>query len=281
MSGFDPAWLKLREPADHRARSADLLASLARHFAEREAITVVDLGAGLGSNLRATAPALPLRQHWVLIDHDVALLADACEAIAAWADSARPTTAGLEIVKVGRAVRVEVKHADLAADPAVFAARAPDLVTAAALLDLVSQQWIERFAAALVAARAPLYAVLDYDGTNTWSPPHAADAAMLAAFRHHQTRDKGFGPAAGPRAHALLAESLAARGYAIERATSPWRLGPEDTPLVRALARGFAEAVDETGEVARHDVADWLALRLGDGTACTVGHEDLLAIPAR
>jgi hypothetical protein len=276
---FDPAWLKLREPADHRARSQELLASLARHFAQREAIAVVDLGAGLGSNLRATAPSLPLRQHWVLLDYDAALLADACDAIAAWADTVRPTTAGLEIEKAGRSVRVEVKHADLAADPATFAAHAPDLVTAAALFDLVSEQWIERFSAALAQARVPLYAVLDYDGTNTWSPPHPADAAMLAAFQRHQTRDKGFGPAAGPRATDLVAKRLEAEGYRVARASSPWRLGPEDAALVRALAGGFAEAVDETGEMPRHDIAEWRALRVAGGVSCTVGHEDLLAIP--
>jgi hypothetical protein len=278
---FDAAWLKLREPADHRARSAELLAALAHHFAEHKAITAVDLGAGLGSNLRATAPALPGRQHWVLIDHDAALLADACDAIAAWADTVRPTTAGLEIEKAGKSVRVEVKHADLAADPAAFAAHAPDLVTAAALLDLVSEKWIGRFAAVLSKARVPLYAVLDYDGTNTWSPPHAADQTMLAAFQKHQERDKGFGPAAGARAHGLLAKQLEPKGYRVERAASPWQLGPEDAVLVRALAEGFAKAVDETGEVSRHDVADWLALRAADGVNCTVGHEDLLAIPAR
>jgi hypothetical protein len=276
---FDAAWLKLREPADHRARNADLLAALARHFAEHKAITVVDLGAGLGSNLRATAPALPARQHWVLIDHDAALLADACDAIAAWADTVRPTTAGLEIEKAGKSVRVEVKNVDLAADPAAFAPHAPDLVTAAALLDLVSEPWIARFCAALVRARVPLYAVLDYDGTNAWSPPHPADAAMLVAFQKHQARDKGFGPAAGSRAHELLAKQLEAKGYRVARASSPWRLGPDDAPLVRALAEGFAQAVEETGAVPKATVADWLAKRRAAGTTCSVGHEDLLAIP--
>jgi hypothetical protein len=278
---FDAAWLTLREPADHRARSQELLAALTRHFAEREAITVVDLGAGLGSNLRATVPALPARQHWVLIDHDAALLADACDALAAWADAVRPTTAGLELEKADKSVRVEVKNVDLAADPAAFATHTPDLVTAAALLDLVSEPWIERFAAALSEARLPLYAVLDYDGSNTWSPPHPADAKMLAAFQRHQTRDKGFGPAVGSRAHALAAARLQANGYRVERAPSTWRLGPEDAALVRALAQGFADAVQETGALPRREVVKWRALRMGEGVGCIVGHEDLLAIAVR
>lgn len=279
MSGFAPEWLSLREAADYRARNAGLLAALGKHFSARDAIIVVDLGAGLGSNLRATAPALPARQHWVLVDHDPVLLAGACDAIASWADLVRPATAGLEVMKAGRSIRVEVKHADLAKDPGTFAAHAPDLVTAAALFDLVSEKWIERFTAALAAARVPLYAVLDYDSTNAWSPPHPADAAMVAAFNRHQSTDKGFGSAAGSRATDLLAGRLAAAGYRTERAPSPWRLGAGDTELIRILTQGFAEAVRETGEVPAATIEAWLKARMADGVTCSVGHEDLLAIP--
>ena len=51
--GFSPTWLSLREPADRRARSADLGETLARHLARRERPLILDLGCGTGSNLRA------------------------------------------------------------------------------------------------------------------------------------------------------------------------------------------------------------------------------------
>ena len=277
MSGFAPEWLTLREDTDHRARNAGLLAALGKHFSTRDAVTVVDLGAGLGSNLRATAPVLPARQHWVLVDHDPVLLAGACDAIASWADSVRPATAGLEVMKADRSIRVEVRHADLARDPGAFAAHAPDLVTAAALFDLVSEEWIGRFTAALAAARVPLYAVLGYDGTNAWSPPHPVDAAMVAAFNRHQGSDKGFGIAAGSKATDFLAERLKA-SHRNERGQSPWILGSGETKLIRALTQGFAEAVRETGEVAAANIEAWLKARMADGVSCTVGHEDILAI---
>ena len=74
MSGFSAEWLALREPADQRARNSDLLGALTRRFAGRDTLSVVDLGCGAGSNLRALAPALPRRQRWRLVDHDAALL---------------------------------------------------------------------------------------------------------------------------------------------------------------------------------------------------------------
>jgi hypothetical protein len=279
MSGFAPEWLRLRENADHRARNAALLARLAARFASRDAITVIDLGAGLGSNLRAIAPALSHRQHWILVDHDPVLLAAACEAIATWADSARSTAVGIDAVKSKCAIQVELRRHDLAADPSAWIPDKPDLVTAAALFDLVSVAWIDRFVAALSRERLPLYTALTHDGTTEWLPAHPADAAMEAAFAHHFARDKGFGPSAGVHASSLLTERLAAAGYEIEHAPSPWRLGRVDTALIGELAQGWAEAVCETGEVPARTIADWLEARTAAGVSCSVGHEDLVAFP--
>jgi len=277
MSGFAPEWLQLREDADHRARNAALCEKLAARFADREAITIVDLGAGLGSNLRAIAPVLPARQHWILVDHDPALLAAARDAISAWADSSRATAAGIEAVKLGRALHVELMRHDLAADPAAWNSTKPDLVTAAALFDLVSEDWIDRLVAALVRTMLPLYTALTHDGKTQWLPAHLADAAMEAAFARHFARDKGFGPSAGARALGLLAKRLSAAGYTVERAPSPWRLGRNDTALIAALAHGWCEAVRETGEVPSLTIEDWLKAHTAASVSCTVGHEDLIA----
>jgi SAM-dependent methyltransferase len=280
MSAFSPDWLRLREPADHRARNPALLAKLAAHFAGREDILVADLGAGTGSNLRAVAPALPALQQWILIDHDPALLAAALEAIAGWADSARATATGLEASKNGKSLLIEFRKADLAATPAAWGDGLPDLVTAAALFDLVSERWIEHFVAALAHARLALYTALNHDGVAEWAPPHAADQKMTAAFERHFGGDKGFGPAAGLRASTLIAEGLAAKGYAVERGRSDWQLGSADRTLIAALADGWAEAVGETGEVPAADIADWRAARKAS-VSCVVRHEDLLALPSR
>jgi hypothetical protein len=279
VSGFSPEWLRLREGADHHARNAALFEKLVARFAARDAITIVDLGAGLGSNLRAIAPRLSARQHWILVDHDPVLLAAACEAIAAWADSARSTAIGIDAVKSKHAIRVELKRHDLAANPAAWIPSKPDLVTAAALFDLVSVAWIDRFVAALTRERLPLYAALTHDGTTEWLPAHPADAAVQAAFTQHFARDKGFGPSAGAHASSLLAERLTVAGYEIERAPSPWHLGSDDRVLIAALAQGWSEAVRETGEVPERTIADWLKAHTADGVSCIVGHEDLVAFP--
>ena len=273
---FDPAWLALREPADHRARHGGLLRQLARHFDDREEIAVVDLGCGTGSNLRALAARLPERQAWTLVDHDPALLDAARDRLSAWADAVGDGP-GLALRKDGRRIAVSFVQADLARDVERVLGE-PDLVTAAALFDLVSAEWIGRFVQAVAERGAAFYTALTYDGTESWEPPHPDDGAMRAAFHAHQHRDKGFGAAAGPDATELLVEAFCAADYTVETGASPWRLGPADRALVAELARGVAGAVRETGRVPEARVADWLAHRRE--ASCTVGHLDLLALPA-
>lgn len=276
---FSPEWLALREPADHAARSQELLASVGRHFAGRSGISVVDFGCGAGSNLRGACAALPDRQRWLLVDYDPNLLAAARDRLAAWADSSRVDGERLHLSKGPKSLIVSFVQADLTRDLGKVLPADTDLVTAAALFDLVSEGWIAGFVAALKQRRLPLYTVLTYDGTERWEPPHPADAAMLAAFHAHQGTDKGFGPAAGPRATDLMADAFAAAGYRVDRADSPWRLGPDFAVLARELVTGFAGAVRETGAVPESEIDAWLAARRA-GVACLVGHEDLFAVPA-
>ena len=262
MSGFDPAWLALREGADHRARNRALLQAVSSRFAGRESVTVVDLGCGTGSNFRALAPHLPARQRWTLVDHDPALLA-----------AARARLAG------EGAPAVAFLAADLSADLDAALGPAPDLVTAAALFDLVSPAFIERFADAVAARGATFYTALTYDGREAWDPPHPADRAVQAAFCAHQRSDKGFGPAAGPDATQALVDAFLARGYRVATGDSPWVLGPDDAALVAALASGIADAARATGQVGDAEVIAWLAARRA--ATCTIGHQDLLAVPPR
>lgn len=278
MGGFSPEWLALREPADHAARNPEVLAAVGAHFAAKASLTVVDLGCGAGSNLRGSYAALPARQHWTLVDLDADLLAATRETLANWADEAREQGEELVLAKGEHMITVDTRQADLNKDLEWILGWQPDLVTAAALFDLTSKRWIERFVAALTGQRLPLYTVLTYDGRETWQPPHPADAPMLAAFTHHQRGDKGFGPAAGPDATEIMAEAFRKSGFAVSSGDSAWQLGEKQGELTQALAQGIADAVLETGQVDPATVADWLTAKAGPATAL-IGHLDLWARP--
>ncbi len=276
---FSPEWLALREPVDHRSVDRALAARVADWFGGQDHVSIMDLGCGAGSNLRGSYALFGDSQHWTLVDYDPALLAAARERLTDWADEAEEAGEELLLSKDGKRMMVDFRRADLMADLERVLDWRPDLITAAALFDLVSPAWIERFAEAVATRRLPLYTVLTYDGRELWNPPHPADEAMVAAFHAHQHSDKGFGPAAGPDACTLMAKAFRGAGHAVETADSPWRLGPQDGALVDALTAGIASAVRETGRVEEADVAGWLAAKAGARQGL-VGHLDLFTRPA-
>lgn len=277
MSGFSPDWLALREPADHAARNPQVLAAVGSTFAGRQSLSVIDLGCGAGSNLRGSYSVLPARQHWTLVDADSRLLSVARRKLAEWADEAQEQGEELVLRKDDKTLTVDFRQADLTKDLEWVLGWQPDLVTAAALFDLASVRWLERFVASLVSMRLPLYTVLTYDGRESWAPAHPEDQRMLAAFNHHQHSDKGFGPAAGPEATEALAQAFRKSGTAVTVGESPWLLGADHADLVRELAAGIAAAVTETGHVSPEAIASWLDAKRG--ASVTIGHQDLWARP--
>lgn len=279
--GFSADWLALREPADHRSRSAELLATLAKRVEGRDVLRITDLGCGTGSNLRATAPALGPRQDWTLVDYDPALLKRAEQVLSEWADEARPAGERLVLVKDGKTIEVAFRIADLNVELEQVISGAIDIVTASALFDLISEAWMRRFVKALKTTPAIFYTVLTYNGEDDFIPAHPFDWGMINAFKIHQKRDKGFGPAEGPMAAATLARLLREEGYGVETADTPWVLKPSDIALKTELLKGLHGAVMETGLIADNGANDWLFWRtaMGDqkGSRMKTGHTDILA----
>lgn len=274
MSGFSPDWLDLREAADHRARNGALLETLTRHFAGRDTLRVLDLGCGTGSTLRAIHDRLPRHQTWTLVDHDPALLVAARLRLvkSGFEDTGSPP---LRRAGDGSDIKVTFRQADLTQDMVEFAGLQPDLITASALIDLVSADWIDELARLAASRGAVVYAALNYNGRETWSPPHAADEDVLAAFVEDQRRDKGFGPALGRDGTEMLATALRHRGYRVEIGQSPWRLDTNDRHLIDALASGISNAVSPP--LGSDTVENWLSARRRASTV-KIGHLDLLAL---
>jgi SAM-dependent methyltransferase len=266
---FSPDWLALREPYDAMAVDHGLLKALtAWALARPDGLRVVDLGAGTGANLRRLAPLLGPGQRWTLVEVDTALVA-----------------AGEAFPPVGD-VEVRYRRLDLARDLDRVGEDGPvDLLTASALLDLVSEDWSRRLAALRSRLGCALYASLTYDGRVAWSPEDPADSAAHAAVDRHQRTDKGFGPALGPTAVGTLGRLLGTAGGGRSRtAASDWRLGVDDTEIQRELLRGYASAA-EAVEPRRADVfRAWRHRRqeqlLAGASELLVGHRDLLFLPA-
>lgn len=265
MSSFSAEWLALREPYDRAARNAPVLTAVADAFLGDRSISVVDLACGTGATLRALGPHLPPRQRWRLVDNNLSLLA-------------RAATAGAP-----PHLTVTTTPVDLARDLELALDGPLDLVTASALLDLVSAEWLDRLIVETAARQLPVYAALIYDGRAVIEPGSACDAELLAGFNLHQRTDKGFGPALGPTAAARAVERFEHFGYAVVQGRADWVLGPDDLAIQDALFAGWAELGALTTRLPPAEIEGWLARRrasLAEGRShLRVGHVDIFARP--
>lgn len=284
MGDFTAEWLALREPADAAARSERLLQAVAARFAPETNLTVLDIGAGTGSNARYLAARLHPQQQWLLVDHDPSLLIEASQRLRAWGEARGLVVSRDEsawrVEGEGLAVTFSTKLADLvdlSTASELFLDRR--LVTASALLDLVSAPWVESLASECrVTGAAGLFA-LTYDGRIDCSPEEPGDDEIRQLVNEHQGHDKGFGPALGPTACAVAAECFGALGYSVEREASDWHLEPDAGELQRQLIEGWSRAAVQMAPDRSAFIREWTDRRLThvlDGhSRLVVGHEDL------
>jgi hypothetical protein len=263
VNTFTVEWLRLREPTDARARSRRLAEAVASRL-PADSVTILDLACGTGANTRYLARVIPRRHRWLLLDNDALLLAAIPELM-----SRRDPTLDERLI---------VRRADLRSlERSLFADAG--LVTASALLDLVSAEWMSGLAASCRQARAVVLFALTYDGRIECTPEDPYDGTVRTLVNRHQETDKGFGPAAGPRAVDAAAACLAAQGYHVERERSDWELGNGDADLQRRLIEGWAAAAREAARERSVEIGAWQERRLkhlGEGRSLVrVGHEDV------
>lgn len=265
MGEFSVEWLSLREPFDHAARCSRLTQNLARYVGDlnHRPLRIADLACGRGSNLRYLAPRLPGPQHWVLVDQDPALLADAPRQ--GWS----------------RAITVEHLQADLRQDLDQLP-RNIDIIAASALLDLASAEWLGALVDLCLRRKLPLLAALTVDGRISWSPPHPMDPLVDRYFKDHQRGDRGFGPSPGWMATQTTAERFVQEGFTVLTAPADWRIGSSHRQMLAEMARGIAHAAAEMSPCSRK-VRAWRDERLRQisrgEVSLMVGHLDLLALP--
>jgi hypothetical protein len=260
-------WLAVRARADDLARSPRLAAAAARLIGPGP-LVVHDLGSGTGAMMRWLAPRLPGPQAWVLHDADSAILSHV-DGRSARDEFGLPVT-----------VRTRVEQL---ADLPVQAFVGASLVTASALLDVVTHEEARAIVDACVAAGVPALFSLTVTGRVRLSPRDAADAALGAAFDDHQRREVDGRQLLGPDAGDVVRRMFAESGWRVRSARTPWRLGSGDGRVLTEWLDGWVSAAVEQRPDLQPRAIEYRRRRdveIEDGRLrVTVEHQDVLAWP--
>jgi hypothetical protein len=262
-------WLGLREAADVAARSRSLTTLLINRLGVARPFRVLDLATGSGSNIRYLAPKIQGPQRWLAVDKDPRLLSETA----------------YRSVSLGPSIRVDTRTVDFGSQRPADLFHARHLVTGSALLDLVSEPWLQWVATECRRASACVLFTLTYNGRNQCDPADPDDARVFALFNEHQSRDKGLGgPAAGPQATDVARKVFAEAGFDVHVEPSNWHVDPDARDFQRALIEGWAFAATEVAPGQHSAIAAWKQRRLAHVDAgrsvVIVGHHDLAAFPA-
>lgn len=274
-SRYAPEWLALRERADAPARATELLGPLREFLADAPApgasLTVRDLGCGTGSMGRWLAGRLGGGQRWIMNDSDPALL----DGIAARMPRQTADGGQLEVVPEQCDI-TRLRAADLVGT---------SLVTASALLDLLTAEEIERMAAACTGAGCAVLLALSVEGRVEFDPAEPLDAEFEAAFNAHQRRSTGGRRLLGPDAVEAATAAFERHGATVVTRPSPWQLGSGERELTAQWLRGWVAAACAQQPELEAASEDYLRRRLdacGAGALrAVVHHRDLLALPGR
>ena len=262
-------WLALREPADADARAGELVEELRLQLAPGRVLQVHDLGCGTGSMARWLAPRLPGPQHWVLSDRDADLLPLAV------ADAPHEASDGSPI-------SLQTEQRDITRlGPGALAGAS--LITASALLDMMTTEEIRRFVETCAEPGCPVLVALTVTGRVDFTPADPRDQRFAEAFNAHQRRTSPAGRRLGPDALEAAADGFARLGLDVLVRPSPWRLGADQSALATAWLDGWVgpacEQRPELEEV-RHSYVGRRLTELAEGRlSVTVYHQDLLARP--
>jgi hypothetical protein len=263
-----PAWLDLREPADAAARAGDLIVHLMEQLPARGLQVIHDLACGTGSMGRWLAPLLPGPQRWIAHDRDLDLLAVAV--------ARRPGTAA-----DGAAVTVETALSDITRLGGGLSGAT--LITASALLDLLTAEELDHLIDLCIASRCPVLVTLSVSGRVGLAPADPLDVPVARAFDAHQRRTTDRGRLLGPDAADAAVAGFRRRGAEVLVSPSPWRLGPDDAGLAAEWLAGWVGAACEQEPGLVPDADAYLRRRLAQARSgrlsVTVDHADLLVLP--
>lgn len=262
-----PGWLALREPADAVARAAELVDQVLAHL-PADRIVVHDLGCGTGSMARWLAPLLPGPQHWVMYDRDGDLLGHS---------AANPPLAA-----DGSAVAVSTRQRDITRlDPSDLSGAS--LITASALLDMFTEEELDRFVGTCANANCPVLVTISVIGRVEFHPADALDEVVTDAFNAHQRRTADGRRLLGPDAVDAAVAAFSRLGADVTVRPSPWLLGPAEADLAAEWFTGWLDAAGQQQPELVATTADYARRRLAQATAgelgVTVHHLDLLALP--
>lgn len=232
-------------------------------------------------------PQLGHDQHWLLLDNDAGLFHRLPDLLQYWAsthDARFDNSNGIcRIEHDSFSATIEHRILDLASEVEHIPMGDIQLLTASALLDLTSANWLQIISTKVYKCKCACLFALNYNGKIQWHAELEADSVVSSLLNQHQLNEKGFGLALGPEAGHFFTAALRNLGRQVITGESDWVIRPHDRELQLAIIDGWSPSAVEQDEHQEELISQWHLMRkqaIEQGlSTLTVGHIDVLSIP--
>jgi len=285
---FDYArYLAAKTTVEDRALNRHVLAEVC-HLMPAGALQVLEVGAGLGTMVaRLMDWGVVGAGEYILLDADGQLLDCSRRWLCDWAAARGPRSDPLpDGLRVGD-LRVRLVHAELGSYLEAAHAGTADVLIANAVLDLVDVPNVLPGLLRLLVPGGVYWFTINYDGESIFAPGHPHDDLIMQAYHRDMDERLRHGRSAGEsRTGRRLFDRLRAAGApALAAGSSDWVVsaGPDgnypgdEAYFLRSILNTIQNALrNRQDQVARADLADWLALRgrqLAAGELVYIAHQ--------
>ena len=245
---FDIDWLNERYPFDVEARAKELESKVLGHLVDKTNITLVDVGAGTGSNCLYFIQLLTQNQNWYLIEQNEDLKKATIRRLKDYANYHKYNfelkKGTVKISSLKREVTVTIINDSLLNLDHLVDLKQVDLVLANAVFDLFSVDQLRQVTNMITQNKVAFYHTLSYEGM-TFEPADPFDDFFVGAYNEHMERQQDFGKALGKNASSYMVQLFEAEKSKVQTATSTWKIEPIDIKMHYYLLNFMENALAE------------------------------------
>ncbi|MFM7083914.1 MAG: hypothetical protein ACKOW3_02760 [Hyphomicrobium sp.] len=274
---FETTELQLqKEILDQHSKNNDVTDALAGWFEVRSSLNIMDLKAGIGANIRALAPILPLDQNWTLCVQNKNEMNIVVDYLTRWAPAFTEKNGEYFLERQGLKLGLKFHSLSSEAEQSSLSFESHNLIVMDGHLNHLTPQNIRKLVQKTAQQNAAFLARLVFDGRIKFFPPQPPDNPFTAAYNRRLMKDIGFGLPAGHLAIEHLSEQFRLCGYTLIEGKSPLHLHEKDQSLMSALLKQLAQSQREIAKGHDKMIDMWLAR---SRRHMEVGQNDLLALP--
>ncbi len=247
---FEISWLEERYPFDVEARSKELEAMALKPLEKKSVLTLVDIGAGTGSNCLYFIKQLAQNQKWLLIEEKENFKAKIIRRLKDYASFHKydfeQKKKKISIRSLAKTVQVEIIN-DSFASPASFANLSKaDLILANAAFENRPAAQFHQFAQLILKNKIPCLFTLNYKGVS-FEPEDPFDAIFIDLYHTYLERKQHFGNAMGKNSETTILSFFEQKNWLTHSKSSNWKIEQADIKMHYYLLSFIENAIETMG----------------------------------